>query len=760
MPLPRGLRDALDFQAAGVTDADLSALEEYMSDTEFDARQEDEGPSRRMDNVIVLDGLPRVSREKYDKLLTFLSKVVSQVATVMEDGLFLPLNEEKGETEGFAFVEYQSDAGAEAALRALHGFKLDAKHTLLADRYVELDTHCSVPDEFEPPKLPQYRRFDDLWSWLGDSLLRDQFAIRYDDETEIHWAETNAAPVPQYCAERQKEQGRKWTEMHVDWSPQGTFFITYHPQGILLWGGSDFKEFARFAHPGAHRAVVSPCERYIGTWRGESENLAPDEAFIVWNLRSGAKLRSFRQEGGSSRCEFVWSPDGNYIARLSKSSVTGRETIEVHEVNHTDVTLLGKKKINAPGARELQFAPGGNQNLLATWTPEGQNQPASVTMIRLPTKEVVRSKQLFNVEDIKMHWHPQGNYLAVQAVLLSKAQAKKKKRQQESGLEGDLIGEKKGPVVTTFELFRVSEKMVPVETMKVDGAVHDFAWEPNGSRFGVIHGAGPINYDVTFYEMEPKEEKSKTRTPSSVGGTAKTEVLHSLSKRAANQLFWSPRGGLVVIGGLGSSLGGQLEFFDVDSLTTYGTGEHMQCDRVKWDPSGRLVATVKQQPMSPEVVKTRDTVENGYQIWNFLGQRIYDENKTSMYKFSWRPRPSLLDAEEAKQVQKNLKKFIQKVSFVRPKPDCFSKILFICLDFRSTKTKIAPEKPDARFSGLSVNVVCANSSDPYCSNAKKNMRKKFVPSVLQLELNPRMWMKTMKYDDTQSIRLWSSTANL
>eukprot|EP01138_Halocafeteria_seosinensis_P006217 gb/GECG01006358.1/.p1 GENE.gb/GECG01006358.1/~~gb/GECG01006358.1/.p1 ORF type:complete len:741 (+),score=92.89 gb/GECG01006358.1/:1-2223(+) len=661
MPVPRSLQEVAEHEQVNISQEELRELGEYMSDTEFEQESPDHGPNERMDNIIVIDHVPQAGPEKYDRLCSFMKRVVTQVAPITENGLYIPQNPQTKLTEGFAFVEFQDVEGAKRAVGALNGFRLDAKHTLLVDWYVELDDHCSVEEKFTRPKLPEYKRFDDLWSWLGDSLLRDQFAIRYDDETEIHWAETNAAPVPQYCAERQKAEGRKWTDNHIKWSPQGTFFVTFHLQGVLLWGGSDFHEFARFAHRDAHQVLISPCERYIGTWNGRSGNFEPDDAFIVWNLRSGAKLRAFRQEGNSDDCDFVWSPDGNYIGRMGRSGVTGKEAIEIYEVSDTYLTLLGRTKINAPSAQELQFAPGGSHNLLATWTPEGQNQPASVTMIKVPSKEVVRSKQLFNVEDIKMHWHPQGNYLAVQAILLSKAQAKKKKRQQESGAyEGELTAEKKGAVVTTFELFRVSEKMVPVETMKVEGAVHDFAWEPNGTRFAVVHGAGPLRFNVSFYEMEPKEtpEKAKARTPASVGGAARAEFLHTLQERPANRLFWSPRGGLIVIAGL-ENIGGELEFFDVDALVTYGTGEHMQCNRVKWDPSGRLVATVKKQPMVGEV-RTRDTVENGFQLWNFLGRRIYDENKTSFYKFIWRPRPSLLDDEEQKQVQKNLKKFIQK----------------------------------------------------------------------------------------------------
>jgi hypothetical protein len=89
------------------------------------------------------------------------------------------------------------------------------------------------------------------------------------------------------------------------------------------------------------------------------------------------------------------------------------------------------------------------------------------------------------------------------------------------------------------------------------------------------------------------------------------------------------------------SLGGQLEFYDVGARKSFATVEHMQVVEVltsrgpfyvacfflqatglSWDPSGRMVATYKTQPLGGEVA-TRETVENGYMLWTFQVCHIF-----------------------------------------------------------------------------------------------------------------------------------------
>ena len=85
-----------------------------------------------------------------------------------------------------------------------------------------------------------------------DKRGRDQFVIRYGDETEIYWND---------AARSQAEDVYKrstWTESFVQWSPAGNYLATIHRQGVAVWGGPSWPRLARFSHPGVSHMHLIP----------------------------------------------------------------------------------------------------------------------------------------------------------------------------------------------------------------------------------------------------------------------------------------------------------------------------------------------------------------------------------------------------------------------------------------------------------------------------------------------------------------------
>ena len=70
----------------------------------------------------------------------------------------------------------------------------------------------------------------------------------------------------------------RWTESYTKWSPQGSYFATFHSKGIALWGGPGFQKISRLAHPGVQFIDFSPCEKYIVTF---SPNIDPRYKLIL-----------------------------------------------------------------------------------------------------------------------------------------------------------------------------------------------------------------------------------------------------------------------------------------------------------------------------------------------------------------------------------------------------------------------------------------------------------------------------------------------
>jgi hypothetical protein len=63
----------------------------------------------------VVDNLPAVPPEKYEKLTAILSKIFSGAGRIREGGLFHPQDPASKMSKGYAFVEYENAEMARAA---------------------------------------------------------------------------------------------------------------------------------------------------------------------------------------------------------------------------------------------------------------------------------------------------------------------------------------------------------------------------------------------------------------------------------------------------------------------------------------------------------------------------------------------------------------------------------------------------------------------------------------------------------------------
>ena len=221
---------------------------------------------------------------------------------------------------------------------------------------------------------------------------------------------------------------------------------TLHRQGVRLWGGPSWSPVQKFAHPLVKLIDFSPNERYLVTWSNEPIVIpegAPqgpqylsyeDEgnSVAVWDIKTGNLLRTFPTQnipqgedgkaGGRKQQmpwpALKWSPDDRYVAR-----VTPGQQISVYEL--PGMGLLDKKSIKIEGVVDFEWRPMGDrdreeaekegkgdagpargkkqrENMLAYWTPEMGNQPARASLMSIPSRAVLRSKNLFNVTEVRL----------------------------------------------------------------------------------------------------------------------------------------------------------------------------------------------------------------------------------------------------------------------------------------------------------------------------------------------------------------------
>lgn len=458
-----------------------------------------------------------------------------------------------------------------------------------------------IDDEYKAPKIEPYAEKEHLRWWIADPQARDQFVMLRDNNTGVFWNEKD--DQPDVVVDR-----NGWTEMFVQWSPLGTYLTSMHQQGVLLWAGPNWARQKRFAHTGVNLVDFSPNEKYVVTWSHKAlvvdehhPILTPDEDgknYIVWDLATCKPIRSFVtleppttgvDESGTPIKRklqwpaFKWAADDKYVARM-----THAQSISVYEL--PSMKLHDKQSIKIEGVQDFEWSPStaqregfkGEEQLLCYWTPEMGSNPAKVGLMSIPTKEIVRTRNLFNVSDAKLHWQSDGRFICVKVDRHSKS---------------------KKSLATNLEIFRVQEKNIPVEVVdSIKDTVINFQWEPKGDRFVLITtgdavgSAVPPKTAVSFF----CPEKQKGLTPGNF------KHVRTIDKKNNNAIYWSPKGRFVVIATVSSQQSFDLDFWDLDfegekeekdkdltcNLQLMSTAEHYGITDAEWDPTGRYVATV------------------------------------------------------------------------------------------------------------------------------------------------------------------------
>ncbi|XP_076055682.1 eukaryotic translation initiation factor 3 subunit b [Oratosquilla oratoria] len=592
-----------------------------------------------VESVIIVDGVPQVGAERLEKLQNVIRKLFKDFGPIVTE--HYPKDAE-GITKGYIFLEFKDRQCAEEAVRQLNTHKLDKQHTFQCNLFTDFDKFENIPDEFQQPKPQPYKDLGNLSYYLLEENCFDQFSVIYEGGTTTA-IYLNSVPEVTVVAKRER-----WTETYVRWSPRGTYLATFHLKGIALWGGEDFRQVQKFSHNGVQFIDFSPCEKYMVTFSSQVDARAEEpQSIIIWDVLTGQKRRSFNAERPPVWPVFKWSHDDKYFARI------GEDVLSVYET--PSFGLLDMKSIKVPGIRDFSWSP--TDTVLAYWIAEDKDVPAKVSLIAIPSREEVRTKNLFSVADCKMHWQKCGDYLCVKVARYVKA----KREKNEIKYAG---------IYYNFEIFHMRDKGIPVDSLEIKENIQAFAWEPIGNKFGIISGEPP-SVAVTFFQVNK--------------GLAPSE-LKKFEKRACNNLFWSPQGQFVVLAGL-RNLSGALEFIDTKDFQVMAATEHFMATDIEWDPTGRYVASC--------VSWWGHKVDNAYWLWSFQGKCLKRQALERFCQLLWRPRPpALLNAAHIKDIKKNMKKYSaqfelqDKMRFSKASKDIIEKRQKLMASFTEYREKV------------------------------------------------------------------------
>jgi translation initiation factor 3 subunit B len=269
-------------------------------------------------------------------------------------------------------------------------------------------------DVFEPPKMQEYPELENIWDWLVDDSGRDQLLAYKDFDISIVWAPNkNAAATVSNLDSNLIKHGKNLTDQFASWSPLGTYLCTAHRQGVLLWTGPSFDRFGKYAHTGVSKMFMSPNENYLVTCSREAVPFG-QKAYntFVWDVRTKQVLRGFNIDllPNPDKTEEIdlanenwpwikWSADESYLARLVNGFVM------IYTLPNMEPFPL-----NIENVQDFEWSPAAatsgksTVNVLALWTPEGPNAPARISLIDIPSKRMIRSKNIFSVKSVSICW--------------------------------------------------------------------------------------------------------------------------------------------------------------------------------------------------------------------------------------------------------------------------------------------------------------------------------------------------------------------
>jgi translation initiation factor 3 subunit B len=204
-----------------------------------------------MEATVVIDQIPAVPKEKIQKLENVLRKLFAQLGDV---SFYFPFDQSSNKHKDFCFVTFKDSATADLAIKAAQNYQLDKNHTLLLNRFTDIQKYIDLND-YSDPHIQEYSQKEYLNQWLYDQ--RDQFVTITADQTTVYYN----AKEPE-----KQHQRNKWTDSYVQWSPNGSYLATIHKQGVAIWGGNSWNKIHRFPHPNVKLIEFDKNEKYLSTY--------------------------------------------------------------------------------------------------------------------------------------------------------------------------------------------------------------------------------------------------------------------------------------------------------------------------------------------------------------------------------------------------------------------------------------------------------------------------------------------------------------
>jgi translation initiation factor 3 subunit B len=607
--------------------------------------------SRAKETLVVVIGLnPELKFADVSKRLTDVAKeCLKEDGSSEEPVIWIPLDKnDRGDPclRGFAYLHFSRvDESEKFALlwRTHPAIRPILQKDMIAYSYAQMKRLVGVPEE-----CPSFGRDDFLekrnfYSWVaddkGDNAFREQYVIRYKGEkwheTEVYWFDDRVPRVHRevfYDGTREHDTGKTLTTSAIQWSSNGSFLASLSRHGVMLWGGPEMDLVRKCEHQMVNYVDFSPNETCLITCNtstpadeaeessrsSKSKKSGLEQKVIVWDLthKRDHEMRPFGDTSvglalhlkvGAWWPVIKWGADDRFFAHRSANTKSTRfDKMRARDLNQLSIydgstfVKVGKESFATPNLYDFAFSP--TQDLLAFTTRASGKDMASLTIISLPGKEIVKTQTLGGAVSCALYWQSNGDYVAVKIVL-----------KDHSSRVGIMCVKDDGmPWILTGSMPKLAY----------------FTWEPDSDRFAVLQNDNRLNPSfpsASFFAVSPPKITRILRL---------VEVERDLFR--ANGIHFAPMGGRAVISFIEPQKMGHLIFVDLRTGRTVKR-THDEANFISWDQSGRYLATASCQPMG----STAAGDETGYIIWSFQGEQLDRRQIPRFYQFQWRQRPAL-----------------------------------------------------------------------------------------------------------------------
>lgn len=648
------------------------------------------------EGILVVWGLPKVTPAKYTKFYEHLkSRFAKRGEFFWDDDIadfympfegydeFIdPMNppDVKTKTLGLVFIEFKNENKAIRIMNELNGTPFTTGRKWQIKKWANWMKAGEIEDDFTPPTYDAFQSSNATRGWLEDPEGRDQFLTRWmsneKHKTSVSWADHRrggSVLVTDFTNILARTGSPVLTDLEAEWSPMGTYVTTRHcldngtEIGVKTWcqgrDDGEWLEHNKFPHLGVDFFCWSPNEKYIVTH--DSEQDSPDADLPhpytcqIWDAETGEKMRPI-PAGFCAQAQLEWpyikySHDDQFFAilgcgkwqskkRNENKKLSRRDADKITLYNAKNCKRLDGRSYHCENVKDFKFSPG--LALLAYATSGNENRPTNISIIKLPSKDLLVSSSHFQVHNAELIWHPKGRLLCA---LIRKEKKKKKRKKKSTKPTRQQDDPNKMIASTDLTIFNCLEKGIPRINIDLGkDPVTDLQWDSREDRICVVQ-----------------------QKHIAAGGLFELRIFNALSGRplwktsptftSVKNVLWSPAGRHICI----NHDQGNRTFFDTQTLKDKKK-LHEGAEEIQWCPSGRFVIStvVSELPEPGDSDSYHGATDNAWVMYNFQGDEIarHDYKGASkseqkcLFSFQFRPRPpSLLNADQEESVRRRLR---------------------------------------------------------------------------------------------------------